>query len=104
MTADQAATAAARSGVPPLPAQDGAGPVSAPFPHDGGQPSGLVEPHLLYTITAQAAADPVVAQRLNERLRDELHRAIGVASKALEPATLAVLRGVQWYVGRDRTV
>ena len=105
MTADPATAAATRGVVPPLPGvQAGAGPVSAPSQHDGGQPSGLVEPQVLYATTAQATAGPVVAQRLNERLRDELHRAIGVVSKALEPAMLAVLRGVQWHDARDRTV
>ena len=104
MTTDPAAAAAARSGVPPLPAvQAGAGPVRAPFQHDGGQPSGLVEPQVLYATTAQAAASPVVSQRLDERLRDEVLQRIGAVSNALELAVVAALRGVHWRDTRQRT-
>ena len=105
MTADPVATAAG-TGIPGSVAAQGlAGPITwAPSQHDGGQLGGLAEPQVLYAATSQAAADPLVAQRLNERLRDELRRAMGTVSGELAVATLAVLAGVQWQDSRDRTV
>jgi hypothetical protein len=111
MTADPAAAAAVGTGIPGsvtapgLAAPGSAGPVGwASSQHDGGPPGGLVDPQVLYAATSQAAADPLVAGRLNEHLHDELRRVIGTVSGELEAATLAVLAGVQWSDSRDRTV
>ena len=105
MTADPAAAAAVGTGIPGSVAAPGpAGPIGwAPSQHDGGQPGGLVEPQVLYAATSQAAADPLVARRLNEYLHDELRRAMGTVSSELEAATLTVLAGVRWQDSRDRT-
>lgn len=106
MTADPAAAAAVGTGIPGSVAAPGpAGPIGwAPSQHDGGQPGGLAEPQVLYAATSQAAADPLVARRLNEYLHDELRRVMGTVSGELEAATLAVLAGVRWQDSRDRTI
>ena len=105
MTADPVATAAG-TGIPSSAAAPGsAGPITwAPSQHDAAQPGGLVEPQVLYAASSQAAADPLVARRLNEYLHDELRRAMGTVSGELEAATLTALAGVWWQDSRDRTV
>jgi Tc toxin complex TcA C-terminal TcB-binding domain/Neuraminidase-like domain/Salmonella virulence plasmid 28.1kDa A protein len=105
MTTDAVAAATNGSGIPPLAASRGlAGGGIAPPPHGSGQSGNLVEPQLLYTTTAQAAANPVVAQRLGERLADEVRRLLGAVSNPLELAVLAAVRAVRWQDIRERSV
>jgi hypothetical protein len=105
MTADPVAAAPVGSGTPPLAAAGGSAGAATPPPQLGsGQSGSLVEPQLLYTTTAQAAANPVVAQRLGERLSDEVRRLIGAMSNPLELAVLAAVRAVRWQDMRERSV
>jgi hypothetical protein len=115
MTADPVAIAPAGGGIPATPGGPApGGPVSPPPQPGSNQPGSsqpassqagsLVEPQVLYATTVQAAAIPVVNQRLNERLRDETLRLIGTVSNALELAVVAALQSVQWQDMRQRTI
>jgi hypothetical protein len=105
MSIDPVVAAPAIGGLSPASGMPGAGGPTVPPPHhDGDQVSGLAEPQVLYGTTAQAAADTVVNQQLNERLRDELLRLIGTVSNGLELAVVAALHAVQWQDAQQRTV
>ncbi|MGD0706759.1 MAG: hypothetical protein ABSA02_43640, partial [Trebonia sp.] len=81
-----------------------ADPVAIAPAGGGVTPGSLAEPQVLYATTAQAVTVPVVNQRLNERLLDELLHLIGTPSNALQLAVVAAVRGVQWQDTRQRTV
>ena len=105
MTADPVAAATNGSPTPAAGAVPGSGgPVGSPPQLDSSSYGSLVEPQVLYAATAQAAGNTVVAQRLNERLDDELHRLIGSVTDPLGQAVRAAARGVRWQDARDRTV
>ena len=102
MTTDQAAvTPVAVPGGPARP-----GPTAgATSPPQGLSPlSSLVQPQVLYATTSQAAANPTVATRLNERLHDEVGRLIGTMSAELEQAAHLALQNVTWQGITDRPV
>ena len=102
MTTDQAAvTPAGFPGGPALP-RPTAGATSPP---QGASPlSSLVQPQVLYATTSQAAANPTVATRLNERLHDEVRRLVGTMSADLEQAAHLALQNVTWQGITDRPV
>jgi len=105
MTAGPVAAATNGSGIPTTASPPGwPGPGALPPQHGSGQSGTLVEPQLLYTTTAQAAANPVVAQRLGERLSDEVRRLLGAVSNPLELAVLARVRAVRSQDIRERSV
>ena len=86
------------------PAPDPAARGAPPPEHDRGQSGSLVEPQVLYAASAHAAAIPVVAVRLGDRLCDEVRRLLGAASNPLQLAVLAAVRGGRWQDIRERSV
>jgi hypothetical protein len=70
--------------------------LAAPSVPNAGQLSALAQPQALYAPTSRSAGDPVVAERLNQRLGDEARRVMGRMSPALQQAVQAAQPGIQW--------
>jgi len=105
MTADPAVTATTASVTPAVQAQQGRpGLLLRAEQPDPAQRSWLVQPQVLYGVTSQAAATVTAAQRLDERLRDELRRVMGSLSGDLDRTALTALGGVHWQGVADRPV
>jgi uncharacterized protein YgfB (UPF0149 family) len=73
-----------------------AGIPAAPSVPNASQLSALAQPQVLYAPTSRSAGDPVVTERLNQRLGDEARRVMGRMSPALQRAVQAAQPGIQW--------
>jgi hypothetical protein len=83
-----------------------AAPATAAQPsfHDPGESSWLARPDVLYGTTQAAAANPGIAGRLDEHLRDEVLRLVSATGDDLAQAIRAAWPGVHWQSVRDRPV
>ena len=69
---------------------------AAPSVPNASQLSALAQPQVLYAPTSRSVSDPVVAERLNQRLGNEARRVMGRMSPALQQAVQAAQPGIQW--------